>query len=177
MRKALLLIFISFLLCTCSEVEVFNGIAIRQYADFAIDFSTQYSSTNWSANKALGKENVYPIYDDEVESWASDNPDDPREYLVLGFDTLQTVKTVEVYETYNPGAIDTLFVRNFDTQKWVKIYSKPAVSDLPAESRIFTVYNKETTFLVDAIRIALNSEAVAGWNEIDAVAITGQRKK
>ena len=177
MRKALLLIFISFLLCTCSEVEVFNGIAIRQYADFVIDFSTQYSSTSWSANRALGKENVYPEYGDAVNAWASSTANGGREYLVFGFDTLQTVNTVEVYETWYPGAIDSVFVRNSDTQKWVKIYSKPAITDLPPEKRIFTVYNKETAFLVDAIRIALNCEAVEGWNEIDAVAITGQRKK
>jgi hypothetical protein len=34
----------------------------------------------------------------------------------------------------------------------------------------------ETPFFADAIRIAINSPKVEGWNEIDAVAITGQRK-
>lgn len=176
MRKALTLLFISVLLKSCSSIEVFHGKSIRQYATSVIDFSSQYSSTSWSANRALGKENVYPIYGDRVNAWASSTADEKREHLVLAFDTLQTVRTVEVYETWYPGAIDSLFIRNAETKKWVKIYSKPPVTDLPAEARIFTIYIKETTFLADAIRIAINSPAVEGWNEIDAVAISGQRK-
>lgn len=161
MRKALILLFISFILHTCSEVEVFNGIAIRQYATSVIDYSSQYSTGSWSANRVLNKENVYPNYGDISNAWASQSSDGAREYLVLGFDTLQTVRTVEIYETFNPGAVDSLFIRNADTKKWVKIYSKPVQTDLPKESRIFTVYPKESVFLVDALRIAINSPEVS----------------
>jgi len=177
MRKPLLLLFVSLLLCTCSEVDEFNGIAIRQYADVILNYSSQYASGNYSANQILGKENVYPDYGDKIKAWASDEPDNQREYLIIGFDTVQTVKIIEIFETYNPGAVDSVSLRNADTQKWNRIYSKPAVTTLPAESRIFSIYIDETTFLVDAIRISLNSPEVAGWNEIDAVAITGQRKQ
>ncbi len=177
MRKALILLLVSFIFNTCSEVQVFTGVPIRQYATKVISYSSQWSTTSWSANRILGKENVYPNYGDYSNAWASQSADGTREYLVVGFDTLQTVKTVEIYETWNPGAVDSLFIRNADTQKWVKIYSKPARTDLPEESRIMTIYPKESTFLVDALRIAINSPEVQGWNEIDAVAISGQRKK
>jgi hypothetical protein len=185
--KPLLLIVLIFT-AGCFEVTEFTGVPIRQYADQVIDFSSQYSATSWSANRALGKENVYPIYDDLPNAWASKTADEQREYLVLGFDTIQTVNRIEIFETYYPGAIDTVYLRNADTGKWKLIYSRPAETDLPEEARIKSIFLVETTYLVDAIRIAINSPAITdaldefgneiyGWNEIDAVVITGQRKK
>ncbi len=161
----------------CYEVAVFNGVPIRQYATNVIAFSSQFSATSWSANRALGKENVYPNYGDIANAWASKTADGNREFLVLGLDTPQSVKTIEIYETFNPGAIDTLYVRLVDTGEWKKVYSKPFEEDLPKQSRIFTIFMLETSYLIDAIRIAINSPAVPGWNEIDAVAITGEREE
>lgn len=174
MQKTLLLLVI-FLLQSCSEVDEFKGIKFRQYADFVIDYSSQYSATSWSANRALGKENVFPEYGDNSNAWASSTANNQREYLVLGFDTVQTVHTIEIYETYNPGAVDSIFLRKAETDEWIRVYSKPAVTGLTLESRIFSVYMMETTFLIDAIRISLNCPEVDGYNEIDAVAISGQR--
>ncbi len=177
MKLKFLLPILPIFLGGCYEVTVFSGVPIRQYAFEVIDYSSQYGASSWSAKRALGKENVYPNYGDFTNAWASLKADDNREFLVLGLDTPQTARTIEIFETFNPGAIDTVFIRNADTGTWKKIYSKPAVSNLPEESRIFSIFLQETTFLVDAIRIAINSPEVEGWNEIDAVAITGQRKE
>jgi hypothetical protein len=173
--KSYIVVFI-LLLLGCSDYELFEGVKIRQYATKVNRFSSQYSSTNWSASKALKAEDVYPAYGENINTWASATEDGQREFLELGFDTIQTVRTVEIFETYNPGAIDTVYLRDSSSKKWTKIYSKPAITNLEKKSRIFTIQMIETSFFADAIRIAINSKAVAGWNEIDAVAITGQRK-
>lgn len=183
MKKVTLLLFISSFFIKCSNVEEFDGVTSQQYADFVIDYSSQYTSGNWSAARALGKEKVYDKskpqngYGDNPNAWSSATENSQREYLVLGFDTLQTVHTIEVYETWYPGAIDTVYLRNASTQQWEKVYAKPARTDLPEEARIFAIYLRETTYLADAIRLAINSPEVDGWNEIDAVKISGQRKK
>ena len=166
----------------CYEVTEFNGVPIRQYADHIIAYSSQYSSTSWSADRALGKENVYPNYGDNSNAWAPSTADNNREYIIVGFDTAQTINTIQIYETWYPGSIDTVYLHNSDTGKWKLIYSRAAETSLPELARIKSIYLVETTYLVDAIRIAMNSPAVSsdpdihGWNEIDAVAITGQRK-
>lgn len=177
MKRILFFFFIVLLFSACSEVEFLNGVPIRQYASVVLDFSSQRSTTSWSANRMLGKENVFPNYGDISNAWASSSADNQREYIVIGFDTLQTIHTIEIYETFNPGSIDTVSIRNESTQDWEIVYSKPVQTDLPEESRIFTIYFRETTYLVDAVRLALNSPEVSGRNEIDAVAIGGQRKK
>jgi hypothetical protein len=176
MKSKLSALILFILLVGCSDFELFQGIPIRQYASKVIRFSSQYTSGNWAATQSLGKENVYPIHNDNSKAWASLTEDNQREFIELGFDTLQTVRTVQIFETYNPGAIDTVYLRDSGTKKWIKIYSKPAVTTLEKKSRIFTIQMLETTFFADAIRIAVNSPKVEGWNEIDAVAITGQRK-
>ncbi len=173
--KSYLVVFI-LLLLGCSDYQLFEGIKIRQYATKVNRFSSQYTSTNWSASKTLKAEDVYPAYGDLSNAWASATQDDQREFLELGFDTIQTVRTVQIFETFNPGAIDTVYLRDSSSKKWIKIYSKPAVTTLEKKSRILTIQMIETTYFADAIRIAINSKDVAGWNEIDAVALTGQRK-
>lgn len=167
----------------CYELTEFDGVPIRQYADHIIAFSSQFSPTLWSADRALGKENVYPNYGDNTNAWAQSTADNNREYLTVGFDTAQTIITIQIYETWFPGSIDTVYLRNSETGKWKVIYSKPAETNLPDQARIKSIFLVETPYLVDAIRIAMNSPAVSddpdihGWNEIDAIAITGQRKE
>lgn len=162
----------------CYEVTpAFVGVPIRQYPSQVIAKSSEFSTSSWSAKRALGAENVYPNYGDNSNAWSPATEDGQREFLVLGLTTPQTAKTIEIFETWYPGAIDTVYVRIVDTGQWKKIYSKPAIEDLPDEARIFSIFMDETTYLIDAIRIAINSPAVAGWNEIDAVAISGQREE
>ena len=179
-------IVLNFSITRCSEYEEFDGVPIRQYATTVIGFSSQYNLNppNWLAIQALGKENVYDTsetdfgYGDSGKAWSPRFEDTPREYLVLGFDTIQTVQVIEVYETWYPGAIDTVYIRNAESEAWEIVYSKPAATNLPDSARIFKVFLPlETTYLVDEVRIALNSGAVEGWNEIDAVAISGKRRK
>lgn len=163
------------LLIGCSDFELFEGEAIRQYAGSVIDFSSQYTSGDWSAAQALGEQDVFPIYADNENAWSPATEDTNRDYLILGFNTPQTVKKIEVYETWYPGAIDTVYLRDSKSEKWIIVYSKSAKTDLPEEARIFTIHLIETPYFADAIRLAVNNPAVGGWNEIDAVAITGQK--
>lgn len=194
----LLFLLLAILTYSCYELTVFNGVPIRQYASSVIDFSSQYDLSipeRWYAVQALGEEDVYDTlqadfgYGDNVLAWSPLTADGQREFLVLGFEFEQTVKTIEIYETWYPGAIDTVYLRNTANQKWIKVYSKPVQRNLPDTARIFRILLQETPYFTDAIRIAINSPAISdevndngfklenGWNEIDAVAITGQRKE
>jgi len=60
--------------------------------------------------------------------------------------------------------------RNRAVGEFVVVRSGPA-SPAGDTSRIFTVTFPLTGFPVDAVRIELDSPAVPGWNEIDAVGI------
>jgi speckle-type POZ protein len=142
----------------------------QQYASGVINFSSQYTSTSWSAMQATGAPNTYPNYGDLVTAWASLTSDGHREFIELSYSQPQIINEIWVYETYNPGAIDSVYVRYTGSSNWVLVWDTTAAA-LPPVSIIRKIKFSLTPLPVDAVRISLNSVAVSGWNEIDAVAI------
>ncbi len=158
------LLFLSF-----SIIISLNSSAQSQYASTVIAFSTEWSPTNWSAAQTLGAPNTVGC-GDITTSWASASADGVREWLVLGFATPQPVGLINIWETWNPGAVDTIYLRNASTGLWNTVYTATAAPALPCP-RTFTITIPTTGYNVDAIRLAINSPAVTSWNEIDAVEI------
>ncbi len=141
-----------------------------QWAANVIAYSSQWSTPQWAAFQATGAPDTYPSYGDIPTAWASLPPDASREFITLGYTTPQKVNQINIYETYNPGAIDTIYLRDVSNSQWVQVWSGTAFIGAQ-QSNIFTVNIPLTSFNADAIRIAVNSGAVPGWNEIDAVQI------
>lgn len=167
MRKLFLLIFF------LSITAILYSQATTQYAATVIDKSSEYGAgnTSYSAQQATGSPNVYPNCGDFGQAWASSGEDNQREWLVLGFNFPGRVDQVRIYQTYNPGAIDTVYLRNASTGVWNEIYRATAVDGEPCPANILEINIPLTSYNVDAVRIALNSPDVSGWNEIDAVSI------
>ncbi len=140
-----------------------------RWATSVIRFSNQYSANEWGSKRALGAPDVYPTYGDIQYAWSPTNPDNAREFLELRFANSGPINFINIYETFNPGAVDTVYVKDA-TGVWVRVYADNA---LPAdqEARILNIPIPLTTFNVIDIRIAMNSAAVPGFNEIDAVGI------
>ncbi|MCS7054144.1 MAG: T9SS type A sorting domain-containing protein [Ignavibacterium sp.] len=170
MKYITLLFSISMMFIVTSYCQ-FNFPNSIRYADSVIAFSSQYTSTSWSARQALGAPDTYPNYGDIPTAWASLTADGQREYLILRFPNPAPIRYVAIYETFNPGAVDTIYVKNPNTNQWVVVWSGTAAIQPPV-ARIFQVTFPLTSFNVNEIRIAINSPAVPSWNEIDAVAIS-----
>lgn len=145
-----------------------------RWAARVLGFSTEYNTSpgSWSAARTLGLPDTYPNFGDLTNAWASASEDNQREFLELGYEQPGIINSVSVYETWNPGAVDKVSVRNADTGSWTEVWSSAAA---PAgnTSRVFTVTFPSTPFPVDAVRLDINSPAVPNWNEIDAVSISG----
>ena len=155
----------------CDGGAVILSTTIQQYASSVLNFSTEYSTSDWSANQALGAPDVYPAYGDFINAWAGSNPDgNGREYLELGFTNPAPIDFIDVFETNAPGAVDTVYVKNPTTGLFEIVYTATAAA-APAVARILHITFPETSFNVSEIRIALNSGAVLDYNEIDAVSI------
>ncbi|KAA9339355.1 T9SS type A sorting domain-containing protein [Hymenobacter busanensis] len=149
------------------------GSSPVRYVSSVLRFSSEYNNGSWAANQVVGTPDVYPRYGDLGGAWASSPADGTREYLVLRFANPAPAKRILIWETYNPGAIDTIFVRNPNTNAWVPVYTHTAAS-AGTNSRILNVNFPQTAFAVQDVRLAINSAAVSGWNEIDAVALSNE---
>ena len=113
---------------------------------------------------------MFPLYALSPNAWVSSSSDGQREYLELGFAEAAPVNFVDIYEVANPGAVDSIFVRNPGTNNFELVYSA-AASAAPETARKNRISFPMTAFNVSDIRIALNSPAVTGYNAIDAVGI------
>lgn len=167
-RRAFVLGFVFAAWCA-----TFSSLAAQpqiRWATSVIERSSQYGNLDYGAVQALGEPDVFPDHADAADAWASATADGRREFLALGYHDPIHVAAVAIFETYNPGAVDRVEVRDSGTGQWVEVWSGTAAAQ-PAEARVFIVSFSLTTFLVDGVRLELDSPAVAGWNEIDAVAM------
>jgi len=144
--------------------------ANARWASGVVAYSSQYTATDWSAAQALGYPDTYPDYGDRMKAWASLTQDGQREFIELSFDDPSPASYLVAVETYNPGAIDSVYTWNPDSSRYDLAWSAPA-SPGPVAPRLWIVTFPTTAYPVSRVRLALNSPAVHGWNEIDAVAI------
>jgi hypothetical protein len=165
--------------------ELFTlGLTVREpgtsespivWANSVIGVSSEWNpeTSDWNAIQALGVPDTYPRHGDISTAWASATSGDQREFLELGFPATSPAAEIRIYETYNPGAVDLVQVRDAGNQTWHTVWTGNAV-EAPKEARLLTVTFADPGFAIDGVRLELDSPAVPGWNEIDAVGITTQ---
>src|SRR6185295_7063217 len=128
-----------------------DGVVYNQWASTAVDWSSQYSTGDWSAAQATGAPNVTSYHDDE-HAWAADDDgmDDANQWIILGLATNVYATGVTVRESYNNG-----FVKQIDLQDtsntWHTVWTGTDSSGtgLVAFHQGFA----KTAYLVQAVRI------------------------
>ena len=133
------------------------------WASVVRGFSTQYTATSWSAAQVLGPPNV-PMHGDNPNAWASLGADDRDEWLEVGFENAGRVSGFEIYESFNPGAVDRV--------ELIMANGKAQTFDIrgtrtPGTKQRFAC----TVEPVIAVRVHIASTQVPGWNEIDAIGV------
>jgi hypothetical protein len=139
------------------------------WASSVLGFSTQYSDTAWSAQQALGAPNVYPNHGDIQQAWASRTADGQDEWIELGFDVPRSISAVEIYETYNPGAIGTVELITTSGQR-IQLRG-PTLERTASPSNKLVLQTSCTAEPIAAVRINVESTGTPGWNELDAVGL------
>ncbi len=152
---------------TVSEVR---GQSFTQWAITA-SASSEYGSTDWSAQQALGKPDVYPNYVDSAYAWAPAYKNNGLQWIELGFLEAVYVECVEIYETYGPGAV--VKVELIDETGGSHLVWEGIEEQAATTARVASIKNSLVTAPCNKVRITLDTEVTGGWNEIDAVSITG----
>ena len=164
-----LIIFILFLSCQSYAQKTF-------WASRVIAFSSEYSDANTTkenrAIQVLGKPNVLPQFGKSVCAWQPQTQDNPQEeFLIVGFDTLMTIRQIAIAENFGQGCI--VKIEGFDEYDNLKpLWVNKNVPTAEIGKMTNVILSKLTNFKVRGIKIVLNTSRVKDWNEIDAIGIS-----
>lgn len=128
----------------------------------------------WGPEQTTGEPNTN-MAGDIVTAWASQTQDGQDEWLMLEYDHPIIPTAVLVHETFNPGALVRVTVFKLDGSE-VEVWKGADPTAAGTDKGISEVPVK-VTFKTNRVKIYLDSKAVAGWNEIDAVGIRDKAKK
>lgn len=135
-------------------------------------YELQNPGPSWDTSQATGPPDT-PGYGDIQTAWASRSPDAGPEWLVLDYEKSLTPQAVEIHETYNPGAVNQVSV--FDDEGRELIMWRGTDPTPASAQRGVSRIPLEIDFAVSRIKIYIDSAAVPGWNEIDAVGLVDKQ--
>ena len=115
----------------------------------------------------FGALDVYPAQGDYSLAWASLGADDADEWIEVGYDQPRPISAVQIFQTFNPGAIAKVELVT-TTGRRIRAFSGEPTAQGPAK-RVIDV--QCTTEPIAAVRVELGSRAVPGWNELDAIGV------
>ena len=126
----------------------------------------------WSPEQAAGQPDAYQMKTggDYYLAWAPLEPDAKEEWLQLTWDEPIETVGVDVYETFNPGALVRIVAYNGDVEVAEWKGTDPTPHDAPNGKGISKI-RFEKPGLTNKITLYLDCPKVPGWNEIDAVGL------
>jgi OmpA-OmpF porin, OOP family len=155
------------LLFVCVSV-VSNGQVV-QWASTVIEFSSELTPIQYSAQQALGKPNVLPAGGQSPNAWAPDKPN-RKEWLKLGFANPIAIRQIAIAESHNPSAIFRVLIYDEAGREYVVNTLNPAA--IPLKGRMLGLFMELTPYKVVAVKIEFDGAAVPDYYGIDAVAIS-----
>ena len=142
---------------------------LRQWASSAFA-SSQYGDESWSAEQIIGAPDTFEC-GDYTTAWASEYYDGV-DWVDVGFSTPVIPTQINIYETYNPGSIVKVEVRDEEGSYHTVYEAAPTyVAECP---RTLVINISDIDFKVTSVLISLDQSILMEWNEIDAVELVGR---
>lgn len=162
MKRLLFLLLVSIVCFKSSAQEL-------QWATKVIQFSSQLSPGQYSAEQALGKPNVLPAGGESPNAWVPDKPG-KKDWLKLGFDKPMNIRQIAIAESYNPSALSRVLAYDESNTEHLIYSFNP--SSIPLKGRMLNVFIETTPYKVVAVKLEFDGAAVPDYYGIDAVGIT-----
>lgn len=142
---------------------------VVQWASKVLEFSSELTHAQYSAQQALGKPNVMPAGGDNPNAWMPDKPN-RKEFLKLGFERPMSIKQIAIAESFNPSALYRILVYDEAGKEYELSTFNPMA--IPMKGRMMNFFLEPTPYKVSAVRLEFDGAAVPDYFAIDAVAIS-----
>lgn len=152
----------------------FSSFAQRVYwATKVLDFSSELSPNEYSAEQILGKPNVLPQGGDNPNAWMPSKPN-KLDFISVSFDKSIKVEQIVIAESYNPSAVYEIYLYDKNGNEYLVHTFEPKPVDI--RSRLLRINIEQTKYQVESLRIILDGRKVPGYSGIDAIGISASRK-
>lgn len=158
------------LICFSSQ----SLLAQTQWAYNVISVSSFYvgNKQQYKPEQVLGKPDKLPATGTAGTAWSPLKENNGIEFIHVGFKQAQQAQQVAVAENFNPGSITMIQAYDSLGNEYM-LYEN--ATPKPIENvvgRIFNHFFTPTTYKIKSIKVTLNTLSVAGYNQIDAIAIS-----
>jgi len=143
-----------------------------QWAAKVLNYSTQYSDKDYSANQILGVPNAIGGPNLNDMAWVPKRDNSPSgEFIHVAFKNPMQIRQIAIAESLNPGAIHRIFLYGPDGNKKL-VYENKNPKGVMAPFRMFRHKFTLTSYDVVSLRVELKTKAVPGNNQLDAIGIS-----
>ncbi len=152
----------------------YHSYAQRVYwASEVLDFSSELSAYEYSAEQVVGKPNVLPQGGDNPNAWmpAKQNKLD---FISVAFEKAIRVQQIVIAESYNPSAVYEIYLYNKNGNEFLVHTFEPRPVDVKA--RLLRINIERTDYDVEALRLIIDGRAVPGYSGIDAIGVSGSNR-
>jgi OOP family OmpA-OmpF porin len=140
-----------------------------QWATKVLEFSSQLSPAQYSAQQVLGKPNVLPAGGENPNAWVPDKPN-RKEFIKVGFANPTSIRQIAIAESYNPTALYRVLVYDEAGKEYEINTLNPRA--VPQKGRMLNVFFEQTPYKVVAVKLEFDGAAIGVYYGIDAIGIT-----
>lgn len=163
-----------FFLLIAVQAQAQKVLWAKSVVESSSSLSDASNPNSRSAIQVLGSPSVMPGFGSSLSAWAPATAESQREeYIKVGFAEAIQVELILVHENNNPGAIDRILLFD-EAGKNYQVYKNPAPGPT-GTGRLSHFYIDRTPYKAVAAMVVLNTTAVPGDNEIDAIGISDVR--
>lgn len=142
---------------------------VVQWASKVIEFSSELTPAQYSAQQVLGKPNVMPAGGQNPNAWVPDKPN-RKEFIKLGFEKPMSITQIAIAESHNPSALYRILAYDEAGKEYEISTFNPMT--VPMKGRMMNFFLESTPYKVAALRLDFDGAAVPDYFAIDAVAIS-----
>jgi OmpA-OmpF porin, OOP family len=166
MRKVLILIM-GVLLPLCSFSQDV------QWASKVIEFSSELTPVQYSAEQVLGKPTVLPAAGESPTAWTPNRPN-KEEFIKVGFSDPMPIRQVVIAESYGPTAITQVYI--YDTSGKEYPVGSFSPRSIPLKGRLLSIIVDKTDFAVASVKVEFDGATVPEYYSMDAIGISASAK-
>jgi hypothetical protein len=134
--------------------------------------SSEYGTSNWSAQQATGAPNTTEC-GDEITAWASSSSS-TVEWIDLAYTTPVYATKLVIYVSYHPSYVTQVELGDASGIYHTVYRGDPQQQPTCPYQMIVSI--PKTDYLVTNVKISIDQTSLGSWSEIDAVQLVGVPK-